>query len=1111
MNVKHVLRFAFLFVLPLLVTMTAAAQTRTVTGTVVDDSTKAPIPGVTIKVKDGPQTAITNDQGAFTLNVPATGAVLQYSHINYEFGEIPVKLEGPMNISMKRMENSLDDVVVVGYGTQKQKNLTGSMVTVDLKKLTEIPAASLSELLRGQVPGLNVTGGAQRPGAMASLNIRQQFNLAKDGGNTVPLVVIDDIIQVDPQTGLNSLDRFNQLDLSEVESITVVKDASAAIYGSRGSQGAVIVKTKRGKAGAPKISYNAKFQRNDAVSHGKVMNAREYGEYANKFGRAVGNWTPDYFFSDAELAAMDTTNYDWLGNDWRAANAMQHSLDVSGGSERATYFTGASFYTQGANLGNQDFKRWTYRAGTDVKVLNGLRLGATVAASNTNTEQSFTKINFSDGFAVGGEQNDYSVLLHMPKYIPWVYNINGVDQYVSPALGPNKLGNISGSGSLSNWNYYALLNNGSKTAEKQFNYNVNFNLQYDIPFVKGLSVKLNYGLSQLSLDNEQNQFPFAMVRDSLGNKANQHLYNGSTVWSAPVLNKSGSRVQYRNNTSKNEQSNFFINYDRQFGDHNVSAMASVEKSTNNFTDRIQIYENPDASIYNGTSVSAGTLNASNTITYLYGGGTLSYFGRFSYNYKSKYLFQFVYRTDASTNFAPENYWGSFPAASVGWVISDESFFKNNINWANYLKIRANVGKTGNNNTKPWQWLQLYNTSLDKGFGFGSNGGLYVTGLTPAVTPNRAVTWDNTLQRNFGLDMSFLNRRLSVTFDQYFNSSTDQLTAPGVTLGFPITVGGALASQNYSGTNWWGSELSLTWRDNVGDFNYSVGINTGLNNYKTTKYFDQAFDYPSITTTRTEVGNYGIVPVWGFRTWKGTSGGDGILRTNEDIDSYWQYLTDNATAAGTTPRFLDFTSKASLKKGMLVYEDVAGQLNAGDKTIAGPNGQIIAEQDYIKLKKSNRTYGLTTNISLGWKGISLLTQISTSWGGVNYLDYVSQGTSSANAIWSQPIYLTDMYDSTSNPNGKYPNIVYRSNFGGTTSDFFLLPSFRMFVRNLSLGYTLPADWIKPIGIQNARVYLTGNNLWDFYNPYPKKYRNMYDDPKVGYPTLRTWALGLSVGF
>jgi len=1095
----------------------ANAQTKTITGQVVDDSTGEAVVGVTIKVKNGPQSAVSNTQGAFTMNIPAGGAVLQYSHIGYEYGELKVDPSDPstVKISVKKLENKLDEVVVIGYGSQKSRDVTGSVASVDLSKLPDMPVASVTEALKGQIPGLNVQGGSTRPGTLPTLSVRQQFNWGKDGGGIIPLIVIDDIIQVDPQTGLPSLDRFNMLDLSEVESITVLRDASAAIYGSRASQGAVIVKTKRGKLGTPRISYNGKFERNDAISHSKVMNARQYGEFVNRFGSALG-WNENNLYSDAELASMDSLNYDWLKNDWRAANAMQHSVDVNGGGERATYFTGVSYYTQSPNLGSQDFKRWTYRAGTDIRVLNGLRLGATIAAASTDVEKSFTKINFSDGYAVGGEQNDYSVLLHMPKYIPWVYNINGIDQYISPPLSSRTLGNASGNNSLSNWNYYALLNNGSKTTNKNFNYNANFSLQYDVPFIRGLAFKVTYGISQVATNTEQVMMPQLLYQAGQITAAGKHLFaeTPATDWKS-TLNKANSRVTYDNTTSKSEQSNFFVTYDRKFGNHSLSAMGSVEKTVNGWEDRYQIYDNPVPGVYNGTSVSAGTLNASNTITYRSESGSLSYLGRMNYNYKSKYLLQFVFRSDASTVFAPKNYWGFFPGVSAGWVVSDENWFKSSVSWINYLKIRASLGRTGNNNIKAWKWLQLYSAAMDKGFGFGSNGGLYVTGLTPEVTPNPDVKWDRTLQRNVGLDMAFLNRRLSLTFDQYYNSSTDMLTAMAGAINVPISVGGAFAEQNYSSVNAWGTELSLNWKDNIKDFTYSVGMNFGMGNYKTIKYFDQPFDYPNQMTNRTAVGNYGVVPVWGYKVWKGTSSGDGIMRTDEDINNYWAYLTDHANnsgIAGAAPKYFDIVDKSQIKKGMLAYEDVRGALDANSKTYGAPNGTIEkgTGQDLVKLKNSNRSYTVNTNLNLGWKGVSLLAQIVTSWGGANFLDYVKQGTSSTNALWSQPIYFTDMYDSASNPNGRYPSLAYADQ-NGVTSDFYQLPTFRMFVRSLSIGYSLPKTWIKRAKIENARVYLSGMNLWDFYNPYPQKFRNMYDAANVGYPTLRTWALGINLGF
>lgn len=1089
-----------------------------VSGKVINQATGTPLEGVNVKVKNGTAATKTNAQGAFEISVPSSESVLSFTHVG--FGVYEAKAgTGNLTIPMFQANLDLEDVVVVGYGTQRLKNVTGSIVSVDPKKLQDLPVPSLSDALRGQVPGLNVVGQAGRPGAFPTLNIRQQFNWGKDGGSPAPLIIIDDIIQTDPATGLASLDRFNLLDISEVESITVLRDASAAIYGSRASQGAILIKTKRGRAGAPRINYSGKFETNDAVSHGKVMNAYEYGIFANRFGRAMG-WNNDQLFSDAELERMKSLNYDWLRNDWESAGAMQHSLDVSGGSEKATYFVGVSHYTQGANLGTQDFKRYGFRSGTDVTVLNGLKFSANIGAYSTNIEKSFTKINVNDGsYALGGEQNDYSTLLHFPKYIPWVYNIDGVDRFVSPAMGPNKLGNVSGNGTVANGNYYAWLDNGSKTFNKGFGYNANFSLTYEVPFIKGLSVKGSYGVNYTSGVNEQLLLPVTLYRNGQGNKADHHLYD-EAVWDGPVTNKSQSRVTYENTTGKSEQLNFIVNYEHRFGNHGISAVYSGERAKNEYDFRYQIYDSPLPGVYNGTSVSAGTLNGGNTYTSRIESGTLSYLGRVSYDYKSKYLAQFIFRSDASSRFAPENYWGRFPGGSVGWVISEEPWFRDRLPWINSLKFRASLGITGNDNVKAWKWMQLYKLETDKGMGFGSSltsgGGSLTNGITMEVSPNRDIKWDRTVQRNYGVDLSVLRSRLSISVDQYYNTSTNMLTLMSGAINVPISVGGAFAEENYSGITAWGSEFSVTWRDRISrKIDYSVNVNFGFSYNHVNKYIDQPFDYPSEMTTRREAGQSTFAPVWGFTTWKQTSGGDGILRTDADIDNYWAYLTDLAAKSGipgADPKFLEISSKDGLRKGMLVYEDQGGVLNSITHTYGGKNGSIQESEDFVKMKRKAKPYGFTTNLNFSYSGITLMAQISTSWdGGVNQLDYIKQGTSSTHSMWAHPIYLNDMFDEEDNPDGKYPNMAYYDDFGGTNSDFFTLPSFRCFVRSLSVGYTLPKEWARKARLESARLYIAGNNLWDFYNPYPNKYRNMYDAPNVGYPTLRTWSLGVNLGF
>jgi hypothetical protein len=402
-------------------------------------------------------------------------------------------------------------------------------------------------------------------------------------------------------------------------------------------------------------------------------------------------------------------------------------------------------------------------------------------------------------------------------------------------------------------------------------------------------------------------------------------------------------------------------------------------------------------------------------------------------------------------------------------------------------------------------------------GFGSSGGMYTYGLTPETAPNPDIKWDRTTQRNIGVDIGMLRNRLTVTLDGYYNAGRNLITDMSGALNVPITVGGSFAEQNYGSVNSWGTEISVTWNDKIGrDISYSIGANFGWSNNKVLQSIERPFDYESklnASGVRT-IGYSSYGPVWGYRTWKGTSTGDGILRTDADLDAYWGYLTDLASKAGTTPYYnaggLAISNRNGMRKGMMAYEDVAGYLNAVDKTIGGQNGRIEDEQDYVKLANSSRSYGFNLNLNFTWKFITVATQISTGWGGYNSIDRVKQGTSSTNAGWSQVAYLNDMYDSTDNPNGKYPNMAFYD-AAYKNSDFWTISSFRCLIRNLNIGFNVPKEWAAKAHFSSARLVLSGYNLWDLVNPYPGKYRNMYDSPNVGYPTLRTWALGVNLGF
>ncbi len=1094
--------------------------TKKVTGTVTDQSGE-PIIGASVVIEGTTEGSITNFDGQFILNVP-DGKKVKISYIGYLPQTITPKQGKDFKISLVENTKELEEVVVVGYGSQKSKNVTGSIAQVSAKEFEDLPVSNLSEALIGQINGLSVSTGTGRPGDAGSLSIRQSFNFAKDGGDATPLVIIDDVIQIDPNTGRATLEQFNLLDASEVESISVLRDASAAIYGSRASQGAIIVKTKRGQKSAPRISYSGKFSFNDAISHSKSLSAYEYGLYANSALIASGKALtsdkqpdPNKLFSASELEKMRSLNYNWLDEAWSSSMSMNHSINVSGGTDRATYFAGASFFDQDANLGNQDYNKWTYRAGVDVKLTNDLKFSASVSGNNSSQKKSFTK-NASGVNAYGGqasEQGDYNLLSHMPKYIPWGVTLDdGNTYYTSPSLGPHAVsGNAASANQIGSWNYFSLLNNGSGQTTDDHSLTANFAMTYSVPFIKGLTLKGTFASTNFTSNSEQVQMPFtlALMKKNV-TVPDGHLYEAHESKSDYdiKLNNKSSRVAYSDIINANRQMNFYVNYDRTFGNHSVAAMFTVERTDAEYSKKYMLYDNPNDP-YLGTSSTAGTLNAGNSYTVKSESGTLSYAGRVNYSYLDRYLLQFMFRSDASTKFAPEHYWGFFPGVSAGWVMSEESWFKDNVSWMDFLKVRASWGQTGKDNIKAWGWKQTFDYAADKGFQFGNAGGTLGPGLTPGKTANRNVHWDKTTKWNGGIDSRFLDGRLGLNIDFYYDRNSEMLNQEMASaLGIPVTVGGAFTEENFGTMDAWGSEFSVSWKDKIQKVTYSIGVDFGFNDNKIKEWPELPENFPSSNTKR--VGNSTFFPIWGYKVWKGTSTGDGMLRTQADIDNYWDYLSANAAAAGTNPKFFNYTNKSDLRPGMLAYQDLGGELVDG--VVKGPDGQINSNgSDYAKLAKSSKTYGFTTKLGVNWKSLSIKAQIGTSWGGVRFIDTYKLNTSSNQMIWSPESYWSDMYDETNNPGGKYPNIGYGDAKIIDRSDFWQVNTFRCYLRNMSVAYTLPKSWIRPAKLESAKLSFTGNNLWDFYNPYPKKYRNMYDKSTTGFPTLRTWSVGVNLSF
>jgi TonB-linked SusC/RagA family outer membrane protein len=1119
---------------------TFAQQPVTLSGT-VRDAGGEPVIGASVRVQNASTGVITDANGAFTLSV-SSHATISVSFLGYTTQVIPLNGRTTLDIVLLEDSKLLDEVVIVGYGSRRVKDLTGAATPVKLDDVEQLPGASITDALSGQVIGLNVTQSSGRPGATGTFSVRHPAPPFSGGVSFSPLIVIDDVVQVN-DLGEPDMTAFNMLDFSEIESMTILKDATAAVYGSRASQGVILIKTKRGTAGTAKISYSTKLDFSDAVSHAKTMDSYELGVFTNRMfaqrdvisGAAAGQGYSQYKYSDAELNAMKNLNYDWLGSAWHPATSQRHSLTVNGGSDKATYFAGITYQDQETNLGKiQDYDKWTFRTGGEIKVAAGLKLSASIAGyNNKQTAQNYqVKLDAGPWGSQSGE-NEYVQLRHMPGFLPMEVTTDRGTYYMSPYVGPHAVYNYRDDNTVSGyplWNFFANEDSKARKTTEENGYNANFSLIYDVPFIKGLSLKGTYAVSYANVFNNEAGDYYQLAMASNTNVEGQHLLGDYTQWVYPQYGRKtdlnqGPAILYAKKTRKSQQMNFMIDYNRTFGLHDISFTGVVERAENEGSDMRITYKSPLDS-YNGVSAFAGTLATASGDTYFKKteSGSLSYIGRLNYKLADRYLLQFIIRADASTKFAPENYWGTFPTGSLGWVVSEEGFFKNSkiSSVLDYLKLRYSLGKTGKDNVTAWSWLSAFNTGTENGLAFGTIGGQPAIGAMFNGSANRNIKWDQTIKNNYGVDLNVLRNRLGITVDYYFDKTTDMLMKvpedPAL-----IYIGASLPARNYGAVDAWGWEFSLRWHDEIkqglvpsmGPVKYGIGIDYSISWHKVVKGLKNEFNYPSYVNDQSSWTGY-LDPndQYGFKVWKGTSTGDGILRTQQDIDNYWAYLEANAVAAGGTADDASYfnKSKSQMYTGMLAYQDLAGgNIDYDNETIQGADGKIARDEDYAKLA-SNRRHGFNTRLNLQWGNFSLNTQIATSWGGYQEINQrgKAQTIGSSDIIWSQFSYMTDMFDPTDNPNGKYPSMAVENSYG-ERSDFWMVPTFRCYMRFLTVGYTLPKSLLKKTGIDKLQVNLSGNNLWDFYNPYPDRFRNMYDRPDAGYPTLRTWTAGLNLTF
>ena len=1096
------------------VSMAASAQ-RTVKGTVVDQSGE-PIIGATVQVKGSSTGTITDFDGNFTLpNVPAKAQVV-VSFIGY-ITETITNFNNP-KVVLKEDAQQIEEVVVVGYGTQKKSHLTGSVETVPMEEVADLATNDLTGSLRGMVNGVSISSGGNRPGSTSSLTIRGAGDLSAIGVNAQsPLYVIDGFI-------LDS-NAFNNLDPSTIESISILKDAAAAVYGARAANGVVLVTTKKGKQGAPQISYSGTIGITDAVATPKMLNTYDYGRLWNAVRMADPTETGinlryDLFQAD-ELAAMRNLDYDLLADHWKTAVTHQHSVNLSGATDKANYYASVSYYTQDGNLGKLDYDRWNFRAGTDVKVGNWLKASLQVSGDYGKQNKPLMKVQST------GSDKDYQMLLTHPGYIP--ETLNGYPMAVYGITNGEMAANQT-------YNYEYLQNSSDYMRSMTSNTYISGALDYEFGWsniLKGLKLRLSY--SKAIKTDKGNEFgtAFAVYRLNQRTGSGEHLYTAvpgqedfynDVVMAennfilghnnAKVSNGTdGGYIQRTMSRSDNYQLNFTVSYARQFGLHNVSGLFSIEKSESESEDLLGQGTKP-YEFSTGQSNSLNTSDGGDTSS-TWGrseSGTLSYIGRLNYNYNDRYLLEFLIRSDASQKFHPSNYWGTFPSLSAGWIVSEEKFMRN-VKWLDFLKLRASFGLTGRDNISAWQWMQTYNIAADKGAIFGENGiaGSHITANNGARI-NRDVHWDKSYKGNLGFDFSVLNNRLGFNIDAYYVWDREMLLGFSGTI--PTTVGTSGAPQNYGKMDSWGSEISVTWRDKIGkDFKYKIQLNTGFSDNKvllmewpTSNYYKSIYE-----GSRTDRGSWGMQCI-------------GMFRSFQDIEEYFnQYHITS---------YLGMT-KDQIRPGMLIYKDIRGSLIEGTHEYAGPDG-IIDGLDEVQLSHRSNPYHFSLNLSADYKSFSISTQLAASWGGYSFVPgsalAPSDGVSANNnlnykrleyvnmpSFWNPDdmFIYNDIYDAegnllqAANREAYYPNMRYAS-VNNQTSTFWRISGARVTLNRLTIAYKFPKSICQFVGVQSARINVTGQNLLSLYNPYPDN----FIDPMMSYgvyPALRKFTIGLNLTF
>ena len=1026
---------------------TPPLQPRTVKGTVTDASGE-PVIGATVVVKGTTRGASTGIDGGFALDVTPAD-VLVVSYIGYDTQEIPVGSRTSFEIRLKEEATALDDVVVIGYGAVRKRDVSTAISSIKAEDIANRPITDFRQSMAGKMPGVQVmqTGGDPEGNVM----VRVRGISSATAGND-PLYIVDGVPM---ENGLSNLNT------NDIESMEVLKDASsAAIYGSRGSNGVILITTKKGKSETIQVTYDGYYGIEQVSKKIDLMNAYQYAQVSKEAHDAAyldqypggtapnGDRPESYMNYPVELVPYlngepGLTDTDWQDAIFRTASTTSHNIAISGKGKHVNYFISGNYYYKEGVIINSDFERYSFRMNLDGKYKN-FKYGVNFSPSYSKSN----KVNASGDYNSGGIVQ--SALTSCPIWP--IYNEDGTFNF--QGNGYWRIGTDYQHNEI--LNPVALATLQSEVIDRMSMTGRAF-LGYDI--CKGLSFQTSFGGSFYgAIDNKY--------------RSSELPLRGKAYYDAPSNPEGYSSAGFYFNWLIENQ----LTYDRTFGDHslNVILVQSAQKETYK-TLNVTATDYPNDQ---NQTIGGGTVSDGDSKTEQW--SLASYLARVQYNYKGKYMLSAAIRADGSSRFGKNNRWGYFPSASAAWRISGEPFFQNAeaLSWISDLKIRASYGQTGNFQIGNYRHLA---TMSGDDYILGTGSGSLVSGYKPSDVENPDLTWEKTSMFNVGADLSLLGGYFNLTAEYYYANTTDMLLEVPI----PHLTGYSTTLMNIGKVNNRGWELSAT-----SQHSYANGISYSLN----VNWAKNTNEVKALGANDTPIIQSGSVDHAYYITKVGEPIGsyyllvqDGIFRNEEDLKAYPHV----STAQPGDFRFVDV--------------DGDGEIDLEkDRTIVG---------NYMP----DFTYGFGG--SFGYRGLDF----SVAFQGVHgneilnlnrrYLDNMegnTNGTTVAFNRWKSPTEIGD--GNTNRANRKQTGNNTR------TSTWHVEDGSYLRLQNIALGYTLPAKWTRKFYVEKLRIYVSAQNLvtWTDYSGYNPEVSNRTSALTPGedygtYPLAKTYMVGLNVTF